>query len=176
MIFDNHFRPNHHDSSSFVRCMRAGHVLLSLYVNKMIINGDDCDDIESYYWWLWLIRLFDCIGHSQIWLVVSLSHYIPLYYDNKNAIYIACSIFIIFIRTLNKLRSIAMLLTIICYKALSYYLMLLLSFILMIFSEILTRFHDFTFYLKNSQKLLLQYHEFEVILTYIFKNNKLREF
>ncbi|GJW14586.1 uncharacterized mitochondrial protein-like protein [Tanacetum coccineum] len=37
---------SHHDSVLFVKRSSAGHILLSLYVDDMIITGDDCDRVE----------------------------------------------------------------------------------------------------------------------------------
>lgn len=41
------FLPSHHDSALFVKCTSAGRILLSLYVDDMIITGDDYDGIDS---------------------------------------------------------------------------------------------------------------------------------
>ncbi|KAJ9566549.1 hypothetical protein OSB04_002515 [Centaurea solstitialis] len=41
------FTPSNHDLTLFVRCTGAGQILLSLYVDDMIITGDDHDGIES---------------------------------------------------------------------------------------------------------------------------------
>lgn len=47
MITSLGFTYSNHDSTLFVRCMSACQVLLSLYVNDMIIIGDDHNDKDS---------------------------------------------------------------------------------------------------------------------------------
>ena len=39
------FHPNHHDPTPFLKCTTIGCILLSLYVDDMIIIGDDDDEI-----------------------------------------------------------------------------------------------------------------------------------
>jgi hypothetical protein len=34
-----------HDSAFFIKCTDTGRIILSLYINDMIITGDDIDDI-----------------------------------------------------------------------------------------------------------------------------------
>ena len=35
------FLPSHHDPTFFLKCISIGHILLSLYVDDIIIIGDD---------------------------------------------------------------------------------------------------------------------------------------
>ena len=39
------FHPNHHDLALFLKCTTTSHILLSLYVDNMIIIGDNVDGI-----------------------------------------------------------------------------------------------------------------------------------
>ena len=39
------FHPNHHDLALFLKCTTTSHILLSQYVDNMIITGDNVDGI-----------------------------------------------------------------------------------------------------------------------------------
>ena len=41
MIFSLGFAPNSYDSTLFIMCIDVGCIILSLYVDDMIITGDD---------------------------------------------------------------------------------------------------------------------------------------
>ena len=45
MITSFGFCPSEYDSALFIKCTTASHILLSLYVDDMIITGDDVDGI-----------------------------------------------------------------------------------------------------------------------------------
>ena len=47
MITSLCFQPSHHDLALFVKCTGIRRILLSLYVDDMIITGDDVDGIAS---------------------------------------------------------------------------------------------------------------------------------
>jgi hypothetical protein len=46
VIFSLRFVFSSHDSALFVKCTDASHIILSLYVDDMIITDDDIDDIS----------------------------------------------------------------------------------------------------------------------------------
>ena len=46
MISSLGFNASSYDSALFVKCTNASHIILSLYVDDIIITGDDADDIS----------------------------------------------------------------------------------------------------------------------------------
>jgi hypothetical protein len=46
MISSLGFVSSSHDSTLFIKCTDADHIIISLYVDDMIITGDDIDDIS----------------------------------------------------------------------------------------------------------------------------------
>ena len=67
---------SHYDSTLFLRRTDKGTILLLLYVDDMIITGDDLNDIQEFK--VFLNQQFEMkdLGHLSFFLGLEITHFI----------------------------------------------------------------------------------------------------